>query len=201
MKDIKRVLIAEDEFLVAQMITGMLEDLGYVVAGEALDGEQAVEMTLALRPDAVLMDIRMPRLDGIAASRRIQETCPVPVIILTAHESFELLEEAALAGVGAYLLKPPNPRDIARAITVAAARHGDLLRLREVNAALEKSLATVKLLSGIVPICMKCKAIRGTNNQWYPLEAYIRDHSEADFSHSLCPSCASEMYPNIAFDI
>ena len=200
MKEPLRVIVAEDEFLVAQMVKGMLEDLGCLVAGEALDGEQAAALVCELRPDLVLMDIQMPRLDGIEAARRIQECCPAPIVILTAHESSELVARAAEAGVGAYLLKPPNPRDLERAITVATARHADLMALKKTNAELREALATVKLLSGIVPICSKCKAIRDETGRWHTLEIYIRDHSEADFSHSLCPRCAQEMYPNLNFD-
>ena len=85
-------------------------------------GEQAVEMTASLRPDVVLMDIRLPGIDGIEATRRIQDQCPTPVVALTAHEDLELVEEATQAGVGAYLIKPPDIREIHRAIKISMAR-------------------------------------------------------------------------------
>ncbi len=128
-----RVLIAEDDYLVAEMIKGLVQEAGYVVAGEASNGEEAVEKTCALRPDVVLMDVRMPDLDGIEATRRIQEQCPTPVIILTAYETPELVERAAEAGVAAYLIKPPDPRELDRSIGIALARFRDLVELRRLT--------------------------------------------------------------------
>lgn len=136
-KDI-RVLIVEDDYLVAEMIKGLVREAGYSVAGEANNGQEAVEMTRSLRPDVVLMDIRMPDLDGIEATRRIQAECPTPVIILTAYEMPELVERAAEAGVAAYLVKPPDLRELDRSIGIAVARFQDLMELRRLNRELEK---------------------------------------------------------------
>ena len=132
-----RALIAEDDYLVSQMVRGFLDDLGYEVIGEATGGVEAVEMTRSLQPDVILMDIEMPDLDGLEAARRISESCPTPVIVLTAYETPELIESASECGVGAYLVKPSSARDIDRAITVSLARHNDLLELRRLNAELE----------------------------------------------------------------
>ncbi len=133
-----RVLIAEDDYLVGETIKGLLEDVGYAVVGEAADGLEAVEMTQSLRPDVVLMDIKMPDVDGLEATRLIHERCPTPVVVLTAHEVPELVEEASEAGVGAYLLKPPNVREVERAITIAVARFGDMMKLRDYAGQLEQ---------------------------------------------------------------
>ncbi len=125
-----RVLIAEDDHLVGEMVKGLLEEAGYVIVGEALDGLEAVEMTRALRPDIVLMDVAMPAMDGIEAAHQIYECCPTPVVALTAHETEELVSSASKAGVGAYLVKPPVLRELERAIAIAIARFDDMVELR-----------------------------------------------------------------------
>ncbi len=132
-----RVLIVEDDTLVGEMIQGLLEELGYVVAGKAMNGVEAVDMACALEPEVVLMDIEMPTVDGIEAARLIIERCPRPVVMVTAHETSELVAQASEAGVGAYIVKPPNGRELERAITIAVARFDDMMKLRHLNAELE----------------------------------------------------------------
>jgi len=133
-----RVLIAEDDYLVAEMIKGLVREAGYDIVGEASNGKEAVEKVCSLQPDVVLMDIRMPDLDGIEATRRIREKCPTPVIILTAYETPELVEKAAEAGVVAYLIKPPDLRELDRSIGIAIARFRDLMELDRLNKELAK---------------------------------------------------------------
>jgi signal transduction histidine kinase len=133
-----RVLIAEDDYLVGEMIKEIFEEeIGYTIVGKAADGQQAVEMTQARRPDVVLMDIKMPRMDGIEATRRIYENCPTPVVMLTAYDTPELVAEATAAGVGAYVTKPPEAREMERVIAVAMARFDDMMKLRQLNAELQ----------------------------------------------------------------
>ncbi len=192
-----RVLVAEDDYLVGETIKRTLKQIGYDLVGKASDGVEAVEMAVSLRPDVVLMDIQMPELDGLEAARQIQEHCPMPVVILTAYESRSLVEKASEVGVGAYLIKPPNLAEIERAITIAVARFDDMMELRRLNTELKEALAKVKTLSGFLPICANCKKIRDDKGYWTQIEAYIRDHSEAEFSHGICPECAKELYPDI----
>ena len=139
-----RVLIAEDDYLVSKMVGALLEELKYTVVGEAADGLEAVEMTRALQPDVILMDIKMDRMDGIEAARLIQERHPTPVVVLTAYETEELVIEASAAGAGAYLVKPPNTRELERAITIAMARFDDMMALRESNRRLAEMLAELE---------------------------------------------------------
>jgi AmiR/NasT family two-component response regulator len=190
-----RVLVVEDDHLVSEMVCGTLEEIGYLVVGEANDGREALAMVARLSPDVVLMDIKMPEMDGIEATRRIMETHPVPVVALTAYENPELMRAAVEAGLGAYLVKPSTARDMERAITVAMARFNDIIRLRHLNAELKETLARVKQLSGLLPICASCNMIRDDGGHWQQLEIYIREHSEAEFSHSLCPECFKKLYP------
>jgi CheY-like chemotaxis protein len=211
MQEDTRVLIVEDDSLVSEMIRGLLEERWYVIAGKAVNGLQAVEMAQSAQPDVILMDIRLPDMDGIEATRHIYESCPTPVVVLTAYDTPGLVERASAAGVGAYLVKPPNLDEIERAIAIAIARFDDLMELRRLNTELqadneareklilelEDALAQVKTLSGLLPICSSCKKIRDDEGYWNQLEVYIRDHSEVEFSHSLCPECAKKLYPEI----
>ncbi len=132
-----QVLVVEDEAMVGEVIRGMLESNGYAVVGMAHDGREAIEMTQNLHPDVILMDIEMPGMGGIEATRRIQEQCPTPVVILSAYETPELLTAAGDAGAGAYLRKPPDAATITRAIITAVARFRDVMALREMNAELQ----------------------------------------------------------------
>jgi len=135
-----RVLIAEDDLLISDMLQEILAKSGYTVIGEAQDGRQAIELTQTLQPDVVLMDIKMPKMDGLEAARQIQERCPTPIVILTAHETQELVSQASVAGVGAYLVKPPERMDMKRAITIAMARFEDMMTLRRMNIELQAEI-------------------------------------------------------------
>jgi len=190
------ILIAEDDYLACKMIKEVVETIGYTVVGEAMDGQETVEMTESLKPDLVLMDIKMPDMDGLEATKLIQERCPTPVVVLTAYQSSELLGQAAVAGVGAYLVKPPTALEMERAITIALARFNDMMELRRLNAELQEALDTIKMLSGILPICANCKKIRDEEGHWQYLEEYIEGRSEAQFSHGICPDCARDLYPD-----
>jgi AmiR/NasT family two-component response regulator len=193
-----RVLIAEDEYLVSEMIRGLLEASGYAIAALATNGHDAVELTQTFLPDVVLMDIGLPDMDGIEAAQRIQERCPTPIVILSAYDTPALVERAKRSevGVGAYLIKPPNKREMERAITIARARFDDLTALRRLNAELQAALDQVKTLRGMLPICASCKKIRDDQGYWTEVEIYMLEHSEADFTHGICPDCAKRLYPS-----
>jgi two-component system, response regulator PdtaR len=128
-----RVLLVDDEALIRMGMRVMLQDLGYHVVGEAADGQEAIEKVATLNPDVVIMDIKMPVMDGLEATRRIMAAHPVPIIVLTAYGQRSLVEEAADAGVLAYLMKPVRESDIAPAIEVARARFADLRWLRRTS--------------------------------------------------------------------
>jgi len=145
-----RVLVVEDDNLVAQTISGLLTEHGCEVVGLAMNGREAVTMTQTLRPDVVVMDIRMPDIDGITASQLIQETCPTPVIALTAYGDKELVESAAQAGVAAYLMKPIAMRELERAIIIARARFADMMTLRKLNKRLAALNADLDLFAQMV---------------------------------------------------
>jgi two-component system, sensor histidine kinase and response regulator len=128
-----RVLIVEDDAMVAEMIEGMVISQGYTVVGAVRDGRAAVEAVRCLHPDVVLMDLEMPEMGGVEATRCIQASCPTAVVVLTAYDDLDLTNEAAAAGVGAYLIKPVRGRDLTRAIMVAQARFREVQALSEMN--------------------------------------------------------------------
>lgn len=135
------VLIVEDDALVGEMIQTLLDHLGYRVIGQAKSGREAIAMTQTLGPDVILMDIKMSQMDGIEATRRIQKICPTPVVILTAYDRLDLVTQATAAGVGAYLLKPPQLQDLERAIIIATARFNEQQALRDELAHYRTALA------------------------------------------------------------
>lgn len=197
-----RVLVAEDDFLVKAEVVRILSTKSYEIVGLASSGREALEMTASLKPDVILMDIKMPELNGLEATRQIQEKWPTPVVILTAHESRDLVNEASKVGAGAYLTKPLRPEELERALTIAMARHDDLMQLRSLNHTLEtknselaSALAEIKTLRDILPICSFCKKIRDDQGYWNQVEQYISDHTGTKFSHGICDDCMAEHYP------
>jgi response regulator NasT len=141
-----RVLIAEDEALIRLDLKEMLTEAGYDVVGEAADGQQAIAVAESLRPDLVILDVKMPGLDGISAAEQIVAGSNVPVIMLTAFSQRDLVERAAEAGAMAYLVKPFNRSDLVPAIEVAISRHQQLRALADEVGDLADRLETRKLL-------------------------------------------------------
>jgi len=141
-----RVVIAEDEALIRLDLKEMLEEDGYVVAGEASDGEAAVKLTESLRPDLVIMDIKMPGLDGISAAERITAAHLAPVVILTAFSQRELVLRARDAGAMAFLVKPFTKADLVPAIEIAVSRFQEFAALESEVTNLKDRLEVRKLL-------------------------------------------------------
>jgi two-component system, response regulator PdtaR len=139
-----RVVIAEDEALIRLDLAEMLAEEGYVVVGEAGDGEKAVEVVEELRPDLVVLDVKMPKLDGISAAARIAEQRIAPVVILTAFSQRDLVDRARDAGAMAYLVKPFEKSDLVPAIEMARSRFAELQQLESEVQDLTERLETRK---------------------------------------------------------
>jgi two-component system, response regulator PdtaR len=142
----RRVLIAEDEALIRLDLVEMLKEEGYEVVGEAVDGQEAVELADTLKPDLVIMDVKMPRRDGIDAASEIAAKRIAPIVVLTAFSQRELVERARDAGAMAYLVKPFSATDLVPAIEVAVSRFNELTELEREVASLSDRLETRKLV-------------------------------------------------------
>jgi AmiR/NasT family two-component response regulator len=140
----RRVVIAEDEALIRLDLAEMLVEEGYDVVGQAEDGEKAVELAVDLRPDLVILDVKMPRLDGIAAAEQIAGRRIAPVVILTAFSQRDLVERARDAGAMAYLVKPFDQTDLVPAIEMAVSRFAEVRQLESEVQDLSERLETRK---------------------------------------------------------
>src|ERR671937_545243 len=141
-----RVLVAEDETIIRLDLRDLLERSGFEICAEAHDGEQAVELARAEQPDLAIMDVKMPRLDGIEAARRILDERPIPIVMLTAYGQDELVSRAVEAGVFGYLVKPFRESDLLPALRTARARHEELAAIREQAESLAEALAARKVI-------------------------------------------------------
>ena len=145
MQEPLRVVVAEDEALIRMDVVATLQEAGYEVVGEAGDGEEAVRLAIELVPDLMIMDIKMPKLDGISAAEKISEL-KIPVVLLTAFSQADLVKRAADAGAMAYVTKPFKPSDLLPAIQIALSRSEELVALETEISDLNERLETRKLM-------------------------------------------------------
>jgi AmiR/NasT family two-component response regulator len=150
-----RILIAEDETIIRLDLRKLLEEAGHEVCAEARDGAEAVELVQAHEPDLAILDVKMPRLDGIDAAKRILDERPIPIVMLTAYGQDELVARAVEAGVFGYLVKPFRESDLLPAIATARARHEELSALREEADSLAEALAARKAIERAKGILME----------------------------------------------
>jgi response regulator NasT len=141
----RRIVVAEDESLIRMDIVETLKDQGFDVVGEAGDGLKAIALAKDLRPDLIVMDIKMPDLDGLSAAEQIAEL-RIPVVFLTAFNQQELVARASEVGAMAFLVKPFSPEDLLPAIEIAMSRHQQLTQLESEVSDLTERLETRKLV-------------------------------------------------------
>ena len=169
----------------------------------AANGEEGLAMFRRNRPDLVVTDIQMPVMNGLKMARAMREEYRgIPIIVTTAHSDIANMLEAIDIGVDQYVMKPVDSGKLSAAVEKCAEiveyrrAHKRFLAERErLIADLQKALAEIKTLQGILPICSFCKKIRDDKEVWTQLENYISEHTDAQFSHSFCPDCARKMYP------
>ena len=150
-----RVLVAEDETIIRRDLCSQLEDVGYVVCGEARDGAEAVALARALQPDIAVLDVKMPVLDGVEVARQILSERSIPIVLLTAYKDERLVRHATEAGVFAYIVKPFRANELLPAIETAVARHRELSDLRQETERLEEALASRKAIERAKGILME----------------------------------------------
>ncbi|MSO46719.1 MAG: response regulator [Thermoleophilia bacterium] len=150
-----RILIVEDETIIRLDVRTLLEKAGHEVVAEARDGEEAVALAVEHNPDLIVMDVRMPHMDGIEAARQITDRKPVPIVMLTAYAEQDLVTRASEAGAFAYLVKPFREVDLLPALDTARARFEELSALREEAADLAEALASRKAVERAKGILMR----------------------------------------------
>ena len=154
-----RVMIADDESIIRMDLREMLTNLGYLVVGEAGDGRSAVNLARELKPDVVILDIKMPGIDGIEAARILTEEKIAPAVLLTAYSQRDLVERAKEAGVVGYITKPMRESDLRPAIEVAMARFSEFRALEKEVGDLKQALETRKLVDRAKGILMDTQGL------------------------------------------
>jgi CheY-like chemotaxis protein len=194
-----RILIVDDVPENIQVVANLLAKEAFQLSA-AMSGRQALDMMERSLPDLVLLDVSMPEMDGYETCRSMKAnpaTAEIPVIFLTGRASQEDILHGFEAGGVDYVSKPfSHPELLARVHT-----HLHLRRLveleRKERQQLEESLAKIKQLSGLLPICARCKCIRDDQGYWNQLEKYLTSHAEVEFTHGICPNCAKVLYPEV----
>lgn len=199
------ILVVDDTREAREILGVLLESAGYrdILFAESaaaaferlgIGGSGAAPVDV----DVILMDVRMPDLDGVEACRRIKAAeryCDTPIIMVTAMAAVGFLEAAFAAGASDYLTKPINQVELLARMRSALKLKREMDRRKAREQELEQALREVKVLQGLLPICAHCKKIRNDQNQWQPVESYIKAHSAVDFSHGICPECLDKHYP------
>lgn len=185
-----KILVVEDEAITAANLEMSLKDMGYEVAGVAYSGEEAVMKAEAHRPDLVLMDIMLSaEMNGIEAAEILRSRYDTPVIYVTAYGDDEIIERAKMTEPFGYIMKPVEDRELRIAIEMALYKHRMEIERQRLTRELQSALAQIKTLKGLMPICAWCKRIRNDRGYWDELEKYIEEHTDASFTHSICPDC------------
>jgi len=194
----QNILIVDDTPANIQILDETLKDEYEIYF--ALNGKDALQNAAAMIPDLILLDIMMPEMDGYEVCRTLKNNSllkDIPVIFITALDQADHETKGLELGAVDYITKPFNPAIVRLRVKnqLELKKHRDGLALR--NAELQEALAKIKTLSGLLPICASCKKIRDDKGYWNRIETYISDHSEAEFSHSICPECTKKLYPEL----
>jgi PleD family two-component response regulator len=198
------ILVVDDTRENLRLLVRLLVERGYKVRPVA-NGRMALTAAQIAPPDLVLLDVMMPELNGYQVCEALKadkKTHHVPVIFISAlHETEEVVRGFTAGGVD-YITKPFQAEEVLARVHNHLSLHKLQQELEEKNRQLQvqneqlqEALANVKTLSGLLPICANCKKIRDDEGYWHIVEAYIRDHSDAIFSHGICPDCMSILYP------
>jgi CheY-like chemotaxis protein len=189
-----RILIVEDEGVVAADIAMSLRSMGYEVAATAATAGEALSLAGSERPDIVLMDIMLGGgPDGIEAAEKIRSELDIPVIFVTAFADDETLDRAKVTEPFGYIVKPIDDRELHISIEMALYKHRMEMERKRLTEELRSALDQVKTLKGLLPICAWCKKIRDDKGYWDDVEAYVQKHTDATFTHGICPDCIKKM--------
>lgn len=196
-----RILVVDDTDALRMGTARVLRQAGYMVE-EASTGAECLEKVRSSPPDLVLLDVNLPDMNGFDICRTLKaesQSHRVYVMMLSASKtSADDRSEGLEIGADGYMVRPLSNRELLAGVRameriIRAERERDRLIVE-----LQEALANIKVLRGLLPICSHCKKIRDDKGYWKAVEVYIREHSEAEFSHGLCPDCVRELYPEYA---
>lgn len=193
------IVVIDDEIDYTNMLKIRLASAGYkpAVFYDPLEGIMHIQKEPT---DLVLLDINMPGMNGFEMCKRLKEseqTKDIPVIFLTARIESEDVVAGFNAGGVDYVTKPVNAQVLLARVKTHISLKQALDEQKVLNRKLKDSLAEIKKLSGLVPMCAHCKKIRDDKGYWEKVEVYIEEHSEAQFSHGICPECMRKLYPEL----
>ncbi len=201
----KTILVVDDHPTNLRILITTLNEAGYKTL-IANSGDRALYQVAHHPPDLILLDVLMLGLDGFETCRRLKAnptTTKIPVIFMTALANVSDKLTGFEVGAVDYITKPFQQAEVLVRVNTHLTIHTlqqqleiQNLQLHEKNVQLEAALDKVKQLSGLLPICANCKRIRDDADNWQDVAVYVRDHSEADFSHSICPNCVKVLYPD-----
>jgi len=197
-----RILIVDDTPENLDVLSVYLENLNYRIF-VANDAQEIVERVDRIKPYLILLDIIMPVIDGYEACELLKadtRTAKIPVIFLTANTAIGHVVRGFEVGAADYITKPFYQEEVLARIQAHLSIYNLQRHLQEKNQALEDALSQVKELTGLLPICSDCKNIRNEEQEWIPMEVYIRNRTDADFTHGLCPKCIGKWYGDILSD-
>ena len=187
-----QILIAEDDPVTGEILARTLQRWNYNTM-LVVDGAQAWDrLRLATDPTLAILDWMMPGMDGPDVCRRVRQELPLAnmyLLLVTARESRGDMVAGLDAGADDYIVKPFDPEELRARVAVGVRVLGLQQKLGERVAELQAALSNVKKLHGLLPICSYCKRIRGDDQYWQQVEGYVAEHSEAQFSHGICPAC------------
>jgi phosphoserine phosphatase RsbU/P len=187
-----QVLIAEDDRVTGEILARTLRRMNYETT-VVVDGEQAWErLRVATEPTLAILDWMMPKMDGPDVCRRVREDLKLAnmyLLLVTARESRADVVAGLDAGADDYIIKPFDPEELRARVSVGIRVLGLQQKLAERVDELQTALSSVKQLRGLLPICAYCKRIRGDDQYWQQVEGYVAEHSDAQFSHGICPTC------------
>lgn len=187
-----RILIVEDDRVTARLLSGLIASWGHDVV--VVDDARSALTALAAdrTPQLVLLDWMLPDMDGLDVCRQIRTiggAVPAHIIMLTAKSARSDLIAGLEAGADEYLVKPVDPDELRARLIVGERLIGLQQRLADRVRELESTMATVRRLSGLLPICAYCHAIRDDAHYWHRVEEYVTEHADVTFSHGVCPAC------------
>ena len=197
-----RILVTDDSPDVLELTTTVLEDEGYKVA-KADSGGECLKIARAQHPDIILLDVMLPDMTGIEVCEQIKEDKDLEgtfvILVSGVRISPDYQADGLNVGADGYIIKPITNRElVARVQAIARIKRAeDALRQKKLEqqkliTELQEALAEIKTLKGFIPICASCKKIRDDEGYWNQLEAYISKHTDATFTHSICPQCAEK---------